>query len=205
MTWKGPSPVDLESAEPTSRRGLFAALGAAGIAGAAALAVARPAQAAPTSPTAGDAALLRQAMELELTARDLYRAAADAGLADEAALLASTFAANHASYADEIAGMSGFSANTRNDDVFDENEAAFSGGDDDVFVEAAMALENTAAATHAALMGEYESVDATTVAAAIAVVEARMATVLAELGGLAGDLDTLLEPEAEPIDVGGGA
>jgi Ferritin-like domain len=206
MTPKGHSPVDLDSAAPaTSRRGLIGALGAAGLAGAAALVVARPASAAPNSPTDSDKELLRAAMELELTARDLYNVSIDAGLSDVALELATVFASNHALYADKIAGTAGFSANTRNDEVFDQLESAFATSNVDAFTEAAATLENTAVATHSSIMSDYESVDARSLTAAIVVVEARMATVLTDLGGLASNLDDLFEPTAEPLDLAAGA
>lgn len=205
MTPKGPSPLDLESAAPpSSRRRLLGALGAAGLASATALTASRTASAAPSGPTADDKTLLRQAMELELTARDLYREAAKAGLSEEATLLAATFAANHAAYADEIAGGSGFSANKRNDDVYDDLQAAFSGSDDAAFVEAAMSLENAAAATHTSLVPEYEAASPRVLTVSIILIEARMATVLAEFGGVADDLNTLFEPSSEALVLTGG-
>jgi hypothetical protein len=205
MTSKGHSPVDLDSAAPaTSRRGLLSALGAAGLAGAAALSIARPASAAPNSPTDGDKELLRQAMELELTAQALYLAAIDAGLSDVALDLAVVFAENHVTYAVKIAGAAGFSANTRNEEVFAQLEPAFATNDAEAFAEVAASLENTAAATHTALLAEYESVDARTLTAAILVVEARMATVLADLQGIT-SLDDIFEPDAEPLDLTAGA
>ena len=206
MTPKGHSPVDLDSAEPaTSRRGLIGALGAAGIAGAAALSIARPASAAPSSPTEDDKVLLRQAMELELTARALYEEAIGAGLSDIALELATVFAENHVTYADKIAGAAGFSANTRNEEVFEQLQSAFATSDAEAFAEAAAGLENTATATHTALLPEYVSVDARTLTASILVVEARMATVLTDFGGLASDLDDVFEPDAEPLDLTAGA
>jgi hypothetical protein len=198
--------VDLDSAAPvTSRRGLIGALGAVGLAGAAALSISRPAAAAPYSPTEDDKVLLRQAMELELTAEALYREAIAAGLTDEAGELAAVFAENHVTYADKIAGAAGFSANTRNEDVFEQRQSAFATSDADAFAEAAVNLENTATATHTALLPEYVSIDARTLTASILVVEARMATVLADLGGLVSDLDDVFEPDAEPLDLTAGA
>ena len=206
MTPKGHSPVDLDSAAPaTSRRGLIGALGAAGLAGAAALSVARPASAAPSSPTEDDKVLLRQAMELELTARALYEEAIGAGLSDVALELATVFAENHVTYADKIAGAAGFSANTRNEEVFEQLQSAFATSDAEAFAEVAASLENTATATHTALLPEYVSVDARTLTASILVVEARMATVLTDFGGLASDLDDVFEPDGEPLDLTAGA
>jgi hypothetical protein len=204
MTPKGHSPVDLDPAAPaTSRRGLIGALGAVGLASAAALSIARPAAAAPASPTEGDKELLFQAMRLELTAAALYDVALDAGLTDVAAELATVFAANHRAYADEIAGASGFSADTRNEEVFEQLESAFDTSDDEAFAEIANTLENTAAATHTSLLPDYESVNARKITASIIVVEARMATVLSDFGGLASNLEELFEPEAEPLELTG--
>lgn len=207
MTSKGPSPVDLESAAPaTSRRSLIGALGAAGLASAAALAISRPASASPpSSPTADDRELLREAMRFELAAGALYREAAAAGLSDVANELAVVFAENHVTYADEIAGISGISADSMNEDIFDEFRSAFATNDVAAFTEAAIVLENTAAATHTALLADYVSVDARTVTAAIVVVEARMATVLTHLSDPATSLDDVFEPDAEALTLTGGA
>ncbi len=206
MTSKGHSPVDLDSAAPaTSRRGLIGALGAAGLASAAALSIARPASAAPSSPTEKEKVFLRQAMELELTAEALYQEAIDAGLTDVALALAVVFAENHVTYADKIAGAAGFSAKTRNEAVYEELKSAFATSNAEAFAEVAASLENTATATHTALLPEYVSVDARTLTASILVVEARMATVLTEFGGLASNLDDVFAPDAEPLDLTAGA
>ena len=202
MTPKGHSPVDLDPAAPaTSRRGLIGALGAVGLASAAALSIARPASAAPTSPTDSDKVLLFQAMRLELTAAALYSVALDAGLTDTATELATVFSANHRAYADEIAGASGFSADGRNEEVFEQLESAFDTSDDEAFAEVANSLENTTAATQTELLAMYESVTARKITAAIIVVEARMATVLSNFGGLASNLEQLFEPDAEPLEL----
>lgn len=206
MTPKGHSPVDLDSAAPaTSRRGLIGALGAAGLAGAAALSIARPASAAPVSPTEGDKELLRLAMQFELTAEALYREAIAAGLSDVAGELATVFAENHVTYADKIAGWAGFSADTKNEEIFEQLKSAFATSDVDAFAEVAAGLENTAAATHTALLPEYVSVNARKLTASIVVVEARMAVVLTDLGGLASNLDDIFEPEAEALVLTAGA
>ena len=206
MTSKGHSPVDLDSAAPpTSRRGLIGALGAAGLASAAVLSIARPESAAPYSPNDEDKVFLRQSMELELTAQSLYLEAIDAGLSGVGGALAEVFAKNHVTYADKIAGASGFSSNTRNEEVFEQLQSAFATSDPDAFAEAASGLENTATATHTALLPEYVSIDARTLTASILVVEARMATVLTDFAGLATNLDDVFEPDAEPLDLTAGA
>jgi hypothetical protein len=196
--------VDPESVATTSRRQLIGALGAAGLAGAAAVALARPAAAAPpTSPTADDREVLAQAMQVELTAAALYQTAIDAGLDAETAEIADIFRANHTAYADQIAGWAGLSANSRNEELLAQFESAFDTSDTTAFATAANQMENTLAETHTGLLTGYESVDARTLTASIVVVEARMATVLADMAGTADDLDDLFEPDAEPLTVGG--
>ena len=74
----------------------------------------------------------------------------------------------------------------------------------EAFAEVANSLENTAAATHTELVAMYESVNARKLTASILVVEARMATVLSNLGGLSSNLEELFEPEAEPLDLTAG-
>lgn len=206
MTPKGHSPVDLDSAAPAnSRRGLIGALGAAGLAGAAALSIARPASAAPTSPTEDDKVFLREAMELELSAQALYQEALASGLSDVAGELAMVFAENHVTYAGKIAGAAGFSADTKNEEVFDLLKSAFATSDPEAFAEVAATLENTAAATHTQLLAEYESVNAKQLTASILVVEARMATVLTDFGGPVSNLDDVFEPDAAALDITAGA
>jgi hypothetical protein len=68
-----------------------------------------------------------------------------------------------------------------------------------------MSLENTAVATHSELMAEYESSSARKMTASIIVVEARMATVLTDLGGLATSLDDIFEPTADALELTAGA
>jgi len=212
MTPKGHSPVDLDSAAPaTSRRSLIGALSAAGIAGVGALSITRAASAAPpaderpTSPTEDDKALLFEAMRAELTAEALYQEAIDAGLSDVAGELAAVFAENHVTYADKIAGGAGFSADTRNEELFTQLRSSFATDDARAFAEAAASLENTLGATHTAMLAEYTSVKARKLTASIVVVEARMAVVLTDFGGLASDLDDIFDPQVEALDLTAGA
>lgn len=192
MISKGPSSVDRLTAEApdsapaaaqsaadavATRRRL---LGAAGLASAAAALVSQTASASTNLPTEGDTALLTAAMQLELTARDLYRRRLDSPGVGDLAPVVSVMAENHKAYAQAIAGHIGVSADTRNDDVYMSLEAAF-GGDDDEFLAAARSLEETAVATHTALLKDYESNDAIVLTASILVIEARHSTVLADV------------------------
>jgi hypothetical protein len=200
MTSKGHSPVDLVTAEPaTSRRSLIGALGAAGLASAAALAVARPASAAPYSPTAPDKAVLEQALQLELAAKLLYRDAVEAGLTDAALEVAQVFGDNHEAYADRFAAITGISADTYNEAFYDEFKDEFSTSDAAQFAQAAWGLENNFAATYTELFNEFEAVESQTVVASIVVINARMATVLADLAGVSDQLDLVFDPPSEII------
>jgi hypothetical protein len=200
MTPKGHTPVDLESAHPaTSRRSLAGALGVAGLASAVALAVARPVSAAPYSPTAEDSTKLEQALQVELAAKLLYRDALAAGLTDAAAQVAQAFGDNHEAYADQFAAITGISADTYNVELYDELKDGFATSNVVEFATAAWELENNLAATYTELFTSFESVESQTVVASIVVVNGRMATVLADLAGVSGDLNIVFDPPSEII------
>jgi hypothetical protein len=205
MNPKGHSPVDLETAErASSRRSFIGAVSVAGLASAAALAVARPASAALFPTTDEDRAVLDQAMRLELTARDLYIEALDAGVSDDISQVVETLSANHAAYAQAIAASTGTPAEGRNEALFAELSPAFATSDSDTFAMAGWNLENSMVATHTELLSGYESFDAVSLTGSILVVEARQATVLADIGGFSDDLDLLFDPQAEPFSLGSG-
>jgi hypothetical protein len=192
--------VDLESAQTaTSRRSLVGALGIAGLASAVALAVARPVSAAPYSPTAEDSAILEQALRIELAAKMLYRDALAAGLTDKAAEVAQVFGDNHEAYADEFAAITGISADAYDEAFYEENKDKFATSDVAEFAQAAWELENNFAATYTKLFTSFEAVESQTVVASIVVINARMATVLADLAGVSSDFDLLFDPPAEII------
>jgi len=206
MNPKGHSPVDLETADrSSSRRSFIGAVSAAGLAGAAAIAVARPASAAPNATTEEDRVLLDQAMRLELTARDLYLEALDAGVGDDISQVVETLSANHAAYAQAIAGTTGSAADGRNEALFAELSSEFATSDADAFAMAGWSLENSLVATHSELLSSYESLDAVSLTGSILIVEARQATVLADIGGFSDDFDLLFEPPSEPLPLDGGS
>lgn len=199
--------MDFEPAEPAStRRSLIGAAGAAGLVGAAAafLGGAPAAAAAPDTPTSGDTSALGAALALELTARDLYREAAGS-LSGDAAVLAGVVAENHQAYASSISGATGLSADQRNDDIFDALQAAFAVSDDQDFARAARDLENTAVATHTALLGSYESIDAIELTASIIATESRHAAVFVSMAGFASNLDDMLTNPLPALELTGGA
>lgn len=109
-------------------------------------------------------------------------------------------AENHQSFAQAVAGITGLSADTPNSKIIDENRAGFTGSDDEFFA-AAHELEQAAAATHTALMGDYESDDAIELTAAVAITEARHATVFANLLGVT-ELDILFGNDASAFSLG---
>lgn len=173
--------ADHAASDRSSRRAL---LGAGVIGAALALTGSRSASAL-SSPglSDDDTALAAFAISLELTARDLYDAAIAAGSTGDTW---SIMREQHESYATRIAGLSGVSANVRNEDVYAALEGAFSTADP---VLAARDLENVAAATHVGLLNDIEALQFAEVVAAIAAMESRHSTVL---GLVAGESDDAL-------------
>lgn len=205
--------MDLEIPEPAtdtslSRRGLVTRLGAAGLAGLAAafvidrtaLVSAAPPADRPNVPTASDTALLDQVIGLELAASDLYRAALEKAT-DDLAVAIGVMADNHRAYAQAIAGATGTSAGMADEQIVAENVDGFTGSSDEFFL-SAHRLEQTAVATHTSLISQYESNNAISLTASIAVVEARHATVLADLLGV-DDLDVLFGNDQPPLQLTG--
>lgn len=144
----------------------------------------------------GDDALLEYAMRLELTARDLYDAAVEAGGLED---LGQVLRNQHEAYAQSLSRVTGLSARGRLDDVYDALVGSFAVSDDTAVATAGKELESIAVATHTELVGLLESADAAALAASILVIEARHATVLADAAGLGDDLDALLVNDAEPL------
>lgn len=182
--------ADHAAIDRSSRRALLGA----GIVGAAlALTGARSATAA-ASPglSDDDKALAAFAIALELTARDLYDAAIAAGTSDE---VWGVIREQHEAYATRIAGLAGMSANTRNEEIYASLEEGFATADP---VAAAQELENTAAATHIALLGQIEAVEFAEIVAAIGAMESRHSTVLGLVAGESGD--ALFVNPATPLE-----
>ncbi len=185
--------ADQPDSDRPSRRALFGA----GVIGAAlAMAGSRSATAATPGLSERDAALVGFAISLELTARDLYDAAIDAGASGQ---VWGVIREQHESYAQRLSGIAGVPAQARNDDVYDALVGGFRGATG----AAAFDLENIAAATHTELLGVVSDDNAAKAMAATIAIESRHATVLAGLAGMGDDLDALflntataLSPEA---------
>jgi hypothetical protein len=206
MNSKGQSLVDFEPAEPAStRRSLLGAAGVASLIGASvAVLGGQSAVAAPDRPSDADRAELTEALRLELAATDLYRLAA-AELSGDAEIVAMVMADQHRAYAEAISGMIGLSSPGPNEDVVDQLTDAFTTSDAQAFGNAARSLENTAVATHTALLGGYDSIQAVNLTASIITVEARHAAVLTSLAGFSSNLDEMLGNSADALDISGGA
>lgn len=155
----------------------------------------------PVSASAGysdeDLELAGAAIALELTARDLYDAAIEAGADDDIWMV---MREQHEAYAQRLAGITGISATLRNSAAYDQFSDAFSSSDP---AEPAFQLENIAAATHTELLGKVADIDIAGAMASFVSMESRHATVLASLSGQGDDLDALfvnsataLSPEA---------
>ncbi|MFP5487761.1 MAG: ferritin-like domain-containing protein [Acidimicrobiia bacterium] len=172
--------ADHAASDRSSRRAL---LGAGVLGAALALAGSRSASAGATLPGLSDAdkEIASFAIALELTARDLYDAAIEAGSSGDVWTM---MREQHEAYATRIAGLAGISARLRNDDVFDALESSFATTDP---LTAALDLENVAAATHIGLLEQIEGTSFAEVVAAIGAMESRHATVLGTVAGETGD------------------
>jgi hypothetical protein len=172
-----PSAVDT-TPEPTVGRSTRRALLGLGVIGAA-LAASRPASAGAFPDQSG---LAEFVIGAELAARDLYRAAPSDMGADG---LAEVLAEHHEAYAERIAGITGISADTPFDQLLSGGMDAFASGD----LAAALELENSLAATHAALLAETDDSTLLSALASIVSAESRHAAVLAAESGA--DLDAV--------------
>lgn len=133
------------------------------------------------------------AIGVELSARDLYRAAIAAGASGTAwAILAD----QHGSYAQRLAGVSGISADTRDGPTYDSQVAAFQG---DRPANAAFDFENTLVATNAALLGQIVDPNLADALASIVSMESRHAAYLAERSGRGDNFDALFTNTATPL------
>lgn len=151
----------------------------------------------PKRPTDADIPLLQFAQAVELAARDLYQSAIDAGIDDATVVAMRT---NHQAYAWIIKGILGVQGDVAHADaVFEQFEADFATNDLASLATAAYELESTAVATHTQLLRELRGFDGAALLASILVIEARQATVLADIAGLGGDFDALFENDAEPL------
>jgi uncharacterized membrane protein YeaQ/YmgE (transglycosylase-associated protein family) len=103
------------------------------------------------------------AIGVELAARDLYQAAIDAGASGTAWGI---FVTQHAQYAQRIAGLTGISASTADNTVYQARVADFQGTRP---ANAAYDLENTLVATHATLLGQITSPNVAGVLASLVV------------------------------------
>lgn len=149
--------------------------------------------AAPSALPKADMDLLRYAQRLELAARDLYDEAIAAGAADP---LWETMSEQHEAYAHGIAGLTGLSADSRDDDQFGRLRVSFRGAD---ALKAAYDLESALVATHLEVVGTVASSDSAELIASIISAESRHCVVLADLLGLGNQLGATLDNTAEPI------
>ena len=182
--------ADHAATERSTRRAL---LGAGAIGAVLALASNRTASASSSSPglSETDSELVAFAIGVELAARDLYLAAVEAGATGS---IWTVLSKQHEGAAQLLAGLSGVSANVRNDEVFD----ALVGGFTTATSATATELENIAAATHTELLATVSDDVAAAAIASIAAIESRQATVVADIAG-EDDLDALFSNSAQAL------
>ena len=178
----------------STRRGLLGA----SLAGTALSLIAGRSTSATVEPRVSDAdlALLAFAQSLELSARDLYAAARAAGADDP---FFGVLADQHEAFAQGIASFTGEPADTRDDEVYDDLQAAFAVADRNAVATAGYDLESVAVATHTALLARLANIDAAKLIASMLAMEARHCAVLADLSGRGDDLNVLLVNTADPI------
>jgi rubrerythrin len=181
------------SGNPT-RRGLLGA----SIAGAAlSLLTFRTASATPGERVSeSDLTLLEFAQSLELTARDLYRAAIEAGADDP---VFGVLADQHEAYAQGVAAFIGEPAKLRDDTMYDALQASFAVSDRTAVATVGYDLESTAVATHTEFLAQLTNTDGAKLIASVLAMEARHCVVLADMSGRGDDLDVLLVNTADPI------
>jgi hypothetical protein len=180
---------------PSSRRSLLGTgvLGAGVLGVALALGVPQQAGATTAKLSDDDRSLASFAISLELAARDLYQAVIDSGVEGGAWPI---LRQQHASYAERLAGLVGVSANSRNEEVYEGLLAGFQSGSP---ANAGYPLEDTAAATHAELLGLVEDIKLAEVIASIAAMESRHAAYLAQVSGRGSNFDALFSNAAAPL------
>jgi hypothetical protein len=209
---ESPTPAGPDSGGDGARRRLIGA-GLAGLVGSLVLAgragaTASPNQttttAPPRQPVGTDKALLGAAQRAELAAVALYDTALSGRqLVGDERLVLSGIREAHEAYAQALSAILGKAApDIAEQLIVDQFGGAFA-GPIGAMLEAANELENILVATHTELVGALQGTDGAALIASILVVEARHATVLADMAGVS-DLDQLLINDASPLAVAEG-
>ena len=182
------------------RRVVGAGLGGAALAlGADRIAAAQTTPTPPLAPTGTDRDLLTFAMSVELAARDLYREALSAGAEVGDPNLFDVIANNHEQYATVLAGELGRSAgDARDQALYDDWSAQFDTNDLATLGQDAYDFENVLVATHTELIGVLVGLHAAEIIASIVTVEARHCAVLADVAGVADNLDVVFVNNTSP-------
>jgi rubrerythrin len=167
----------------------------------------------PKRPTAEDEALLGFAQSVELAAVAAYGAvlgrAADLAIPADVSPVIQVLREHHRAYSQSLSGLLGRVApNSENAAVLDQLGGPFETGSLDEALAAATELENTAVATHTALLGKLQGTDGAALVASILVGEARHATLLAAIAGSAelmptagaDEIDAALTADDYPVE-----
>ncbi len=158
-----------------------------------------PETASPVQPTAADVPLLAFVQVLELTLRDLYDVALDAGVGhDELGAALATMRENHEEYANAMSGLLATAAPGRRDDgLYEERRSGFNTADLATVAAAAYEVESLAIASHIDVVGRLEGLVGAKTVTSLLMVESEHCTVLAHLAGRGDALDDLLVNAAE--------
>lgn len=203
---ESPTPVGPDSDGAAARRRLIGA-GLAGLVGSLVLAgragaTATPEQtttAPPRQPTSSDTLLLGAAQRAELAAVALYDMTLKGRqLVGDERLVLTGIREAHQAYAQSLSAILGKAAPDIAEQLVVDLFGGPFGGPIGAMLEAANELENVLVATHTEIVGALQGTAGAALIASILVVEARHATVLADMVGVSG-LDDLLINDAEPL------
>ena len=155
----------------------------------------------PRRPTEDDTALLAAALEIELTAQGLYVRAIESvdGWTDEQATVMTTLRQAHLAYGNSLSGLLGKSApSTRDEALFNQWKADFTGGTDDVLKKASE-LESSLVASYLDVLAKLQGLNGAALVASILTAEARHSTVLLDLAGVTDEGELLVDNEATSL------
>ncbi len=155
----------------------------------------------PKRPTDDDTTLLAAALEIELTAQGLYVRAIQTveGWTAEQATVMTTLRQAHLAYGNSLSGLLGKSApSTRDEALFNQWKADFSGSTDDVLKKASE-LESSLVASYLDVLAKLQGLNGASLVASIITAEARHSTVLLDLAGVTDEGELLVDNEATSL------
>jgi hypothetical protein len=155
----------------------------------------------PKRPSEDDITLLAAALQIELTAQGLYARAVSSvdGWTEAQATVMVTLRQAHLAFGNSLSGLLGKSApSTRDEALFNQWKADFTGGTDDVLKKAAD-LESALVASYLDVLAKLQGLNGAALVASIVTSEARHVTVLRDLAGVTDEGELLVDNEASSL------